>query len=153
ICEENGIATVPILILAEDGKLEHRCQHPRELQQDLFLKPRQLKGSRGTEVVRYSGGKYLRENGATLDYEGLITYIAQRGRQAPLLVQPRIANHPGLADLADQALMRIRVITCLDGEGKPVMTHAVLSNLCKLEPSWPIDIELGAAIDLETGAL
>ena len=153
ICEENGITTVPILILAEDGKLDYRCQHPKELQQDLFLKPRQLKGSRGTEVVRYSGGKYLRENGAALDYDGLIAYVAQRGKQAPLLVQPRIANHPGLAELADQALMRIRVITCLDGGGKPVMTHAVLSNLCKLEPNWPIDIELGAAIDLQTGAL
>jgi hypothetical protein len=49
--------------------------------------------------------------------------------------------------------MRIRVVTCLDEMGKPVITHAVLSNLCKLETNWTTDIEFGAAIDLETGVL
>jgi len=58
-----------------------------------------------------------------------------------------------VADLAERALMRMRVITCLDKDGNPVLTHAVLSNLCKLETSWPTDIELGAAVDLDSGAL
>lgn len=153
ICEENGIATVPILIVAEDGNLEYRCERPAGLQRDLLLKPRQSKGSRGIEVIRYSGGKYLCENGTTLDHDGLIALVARRSKEAPILVQPLIKNHPGLADLADQALMRMRVITCLDQSGNPVLTHAVLSNLCKLETSWPTDIELGAAVDLESGAL
>jgi hypothetical protein len=34
-----------------------------------------------------------------------------------------------------------------------VITHAVLSNLCKLETNWPTDFEFGAAVDLETGTL
>jgi hypothetical protein len=153
ICEENRIPTVPIFIVAEGDKLEYRCERPAGLKQDLFIKPRQSKGSRGIEVIRYSGGKYICENGATLDYDGLIELIARRSREAPVLVQPRIKNHPGLADLADQALMRIRVITCLDDGGNPVITHAVLSNLCKLEPNWPTDIEVGAAIDVESGIL
>jgi hypothetical protein len=153
ICEENGIATVPILIVAEDGNLEYRCERPAGLERDLLLKPRQSKGSRGIEVIRYSDGRYLCENGATLDHDGLIALIAQRSTDAPILVQPLIKNHPGLADLAEQALMRMRVITCLDHGGSPVLTHAVLSNLCKLETTWPIDIELGAAVDLESGAL
>jgi Sugar-transfer associated ATP-grasp len=153
ICEENGIATVPILVVAEDGTLEYRCKRPAGLERDLLLKPRQSKGSRGIEVIRHSGGKYLCENGATLDHDGLIALIARRSREAPILVQPLVKNHPGLADLAEQALMRMRVITCLDQGGSPVLTHAVLSNLCKLETSWPTDIELGAAVDLESGAL
>jgi len=153
ICEENGIPTIPILMIAEDGKLDYRCARPAGLERDLFIKPRQSKGSRGTEAIRYAGGKYITENGATLDFEGLIELIARRSKEEPILVQPLIRNHPGLADLADQALMRIRVITCLDDAGRPVITHAVLSNLCKLETSWPIDIELGAAIDLESGVL
>ncbi|WP_162917114.1 sugar-transfer associated ATP-grasp domain-containing protein [Dongia deserti] len=153
ICEENGIPTIPILIIAEDGQLQNRCEHPAGLEQDLFIKPRQLKGSRGTEVIRYSGGKFTTESGATLDHEGLAEFIARLSKREPILVQPLIKNHAGLADLADQALMRIRVITCLDDAGKPVITHAVLSNLCKLETNWPTDIEFGAAIDLETGAL
>lgn len=153
ICEENGIPTVPVLVVAEDGKLEYRCERPTGLEQDLFIKPRQSKGSRGIEVIRHSGGRYICENGATLDYDGLIELIARRSKEAPILVQPLIKNHPDLADMADQALMRIRVITCLDGSGNPVITHAVLSNLCKLEPNWPTDIELGAAVDLESGVL
>ena len=152
ICEEHGIATVPILIVAEDGTLEHRSQ-PADLKRDLFLKPRQSKGSRGIEVIRYSDGKHVRENGEALDHDGLIALITRLSKEAPMLVQPLIRNHPGLADLADQALMRMRVITCLDEGGHPVLTHAVLSNLCKLETSWPTDIELGAAVDLESGAL
>lgn len=153
ICQENGIPTVPILVVAEEGNLEYRCERPADLERDLFIKPRQSKGSRGIEVIRYCGEKHVCENGATLDHDGLVALIAQRSKEAPILVQPRIDNHPGLADLADQALMRMRVITCLDGAGNPAITHAVLSNLCKLETSWPTDIELGAAVDLASGAL
>jgi len=153
ICEENGIPTIPILVVAEDGKLQYQCDRPTGLEQDLFIKPRQLKGSRGTEVIRYSRGRFTTEDGKTLDHAGLAEFLARRSEREPILVQPLIRNHPGLADLADQALMRIRVITCLDDTGKPVVTHAVLSNLCKLETNWPTDIEFGAAIDLETGAL
>jgi hypothetical protein len=152
ICEENGIPTVPLFMVAENGNLEYRCK-PADLQRDLFIKPRQSKGSRGIEVIHYSDGKFIRENGATLDYDGLIALICQLSKEAPMLVQPWIKNHPGLADMADQALMRMRVITCLDHGGNPVITHAVLSNLCKLETNWPTDIELGAAVDLENGAL
>lgn len=152
ICEENGIPTIPILVVAEDGNLEHRCERI-DLERDLFIKPRQSKGSRGVEVIRYSDGKYIRENGAALDHDGLIELIVQLSREAPMLVQPLVKNHPDIADLADQALMRMRVITCLDSAGKPVITHAVLSNLCKLETRWPTDIELGAAVDLESGTL
>jgi hypothetical protein len=138
--------------IAEDGKLDYRCK-PADLERDLFIKPRQSKGSRGIEVIRYSGGKYIRENGAMLDHDGLIELIVRLSKDAPMLVQPWIKNHPDIADLADLALMRIRVITCLDEAGAPVITHAVVSNLCKLETNWSTDYEYGSAIDLETGVL
>ena len=153
ICEEHGIPTVPILVLAEDGQLQRQCERPAEFEQDLFIKPRQAKGSRGAEVVRFTGGKFVAEDGTTLDHEGLMELIAQRSKGRAILVQPRIRNHPGIADLADQALIRIRVITCLDQDGAPVITHAVLSNLCKLEPNWVTDFEYGAAVELESGVL
>jgi hypothetical protein len=153
ICEEHGIPTVPILVVGEGDTLEYRCDRPAGLQRDLFIKPRQSKGSRGTEVIRYAGGQYTCEDGAKLDYDGLIALIERRAKEMPILVQPLIANHPRLADMAQEALMRMRVVTCQDEAGNPVVTHAVLSNLCKLETKWPTDIELGAAVDLETGAL
>jgi hypothetical protein len=153
ICQKHGVATVPILVVARNGQLEYLSEGPASLEQDLFLKPVKSKGSRGTEAIRYTGGTFHTEQGATLDRDGLIAYIAQRAGAEPILVQPRVVNHPGIADLADQALMRIRVVTILDGAGQPVITHAVLSNLCKLEINWSTDIELGAAIDLDSGAL
>ena len=153
ICEENGIPTVPILAIAEDGQLQRRCERPAEFEQDLFIKPRQSKGSRGAEVIRFSGGKFIAEDGATMDHDGLMGLIARRSKDRAIMVQPRIRNHPGIADLADQALIRIRVITCQDRDGTPVVTHAVLSNLCKLEPNWATDFEYGAGIDLKSGVL
>lgn len=153
ICQEHGIPTVPVLVIADGGNLQYQCENPAALQRDLFIKPRQSKGSRGTEIIRYAGGTFTTEDGTTLDQDGLLELVARRSKEQPFLLQPRIENHPGLADLADQALMRIRVVTCLDEAGKPVITHAVLSNLCKLEPNWPTDTELGAEMDLETGVL
>ncbi len=88
ICEENGIPTVQILVVGEGDTLEYRCERPAGLQQDLFIKPRQSKGSRGIEVIRYAGGKYVCEDGATLDYDGLIALIARRSQETPILVQP-----------------------------------------------------------------
>ena len=123
------------------------------LERDLFIKPRQLKGARGTQLVRHSAGGYVDRNGATLSLDHLLRGIAQRSKEAPLLVQPRIKNHPDLADLADQSLIVIRVITCLDDNGAPVVTHGMLRVLCKLEPDWPTNIELGASVDLRSGNL
>lgn len=151
--ETEGIPTVPILAVAAEGRLSLRCRDRAALERDLFIKPQHSKGSRGTEAIRYVDGRFLTEDGQSLDHDGLAAFVAARAKAKPFLLQPRIVNHPGLADLADQALMRIRAITILDPAGKPVLTHAVLSNLCKLETAWPTDIELGAAIDLETGAL
>jgi hypothetical protein len=153
ICQEHNIPTAPVLAVADGGKLDFQDNTPADLRQDLFLKPRHAKGSRGTEVVRYADGRYVTEDGTRLDYDGLVALIAARAKDESFLVQPRIRNHPGLADLADRALMRIRTVTCQDATGKPVLTHAVLSNLCKLETGWPTDIELGSMIDIETGAL
>jgi hypothetical protein len=41
----------------------------------------------------------------------------------------------------------------MDADGNPVVTHAMLRTLCKLEPDWHTDEEYGAAIDLETGRM
>ncbi len=153
IFEAEGIPTIPVLAVAADGKLDFRCQDPAALERDLFIKPQHSKGSRGTEAIRHVDGRFVTEDGQSLDRDGLGAFVAARAKAEAFLLQPRIVNHPGLADLADRALMRIRAITILDPAGKPVLTHAVLSNLCKLETAWPTDIELGAAIDLETGAL
>ena len=49
----------------------------------------------------------------------------------------------------------MRVVTCLDPDDEPEVTHAMLRVLAKIEPEWDTqpDWEYGAAIDLETGCL
>lgn len=150
---ENVIPCVPILIIAEDGKLQFEQERPSDLERDLFIKPRKLKGARGTEIVRYAGGRYTTASGAGLSRDELLEYLAARSREAPVLVQPLIVNHPELADLAGQALLPLRVITCLDEAGRPAITHAFLRVMCKLEPDWRTNVELGAPIDLGRGTL
>lgn len=153
ICLANNIPTVPILLQAERGELVSVTQDLSQFARDLFIKPRQSKGSRGVEVVSHADGIYVAEDGTSFDHQGLLDFARRRSLKEPILVQPLIRNHDRIADLADVALMRIRVITCLDAKGEPVATHAVLSNLSKLETNWKTDIELGAAIDLASGAL
>jgi ribosomal protein L34 len=152
MCEEHRIPHIPILMTAERGKLTF-WQDRSALARDLFIKPRQLKGARETETLRYVDGKHMDRHGDVLGFEALLAYVATKSRSTSLLVQPRIVNHPGLADLAETSLIVLRVITCLDQHGLPKVTHGMLRVLCKLEPAWLVDLELGAPIDLGTGRL
>jgi hypothetical protein len=58
-----------------------------------------------------------------------------------------------VADLADRSLVTFRILTCLDANGRPTVTHGVLRILSKFEPGWPGDDEYGAPIDLASGRL
>lgn len=153
LCAANGIPNVPTLVFAEKGALAFPLGPDVALERDLFLKPQQLKGARGTEVVRYADGAFVTRNGVRLTRAQLLDHVASRSREAALLVQPYIRCHPDLARLGEQSLPPLRLITCLDGQGKPVVTHGMMRVLCKLEPTWPSDVELGAPVELATGIL
>jgi len=70
-----------------------------------------------------------------------------------MIVQPQLRTHPEIADLADQSLIAIRVLTCLDERGEPVVTHGLLRILSKLEPAWDCRDEFASPIELHTGRL
>jgi len=70
-----------------------------------------------------------------------------------MLLQAMLVNHPAIADLAGRSLIAIRVITCMDASGIPVVTHAMLRVVSKLEPSWHSKREHAAVIDLQSGVL
>lgn len=151
--ERHGIPCVPNLAVAHVGAAELDRPGARALAQDLFIKPRQSKGARGAEMVRFENGLFTIEDERVLNEAQLAGYLLQKSRATTLLVQPRIRNHPDLAELAEASLIVIRLITCLDPDGRPVVTHAMLRVLPKLEPEWPSDLELAAAVDLHTGTL
>ena len=158
-CKEIGVPTPPLLGIARDGVLTFEAGAESRLDQDLFIKPVKSKGSRGIEIFEtIAPGRYRDEAGLQIDRATLVTRVAERSKTGALMVQRRLSNHPAIADLADQSLMAIRVITCLDrdaaGQQKgAIITYAFIRIITRLEPRWPVTFELGIGIDLATGCL
>jgi hypothetical protein len=153
-CRAANIATVPVLATIERGALTPMRRQDEVAQPcDLFLKPRIGKGARGTRLLRHIGmaagvAQYENEDGSRQSLAEIAAGIAESS-----LVQPRLVNHPSLADLASRSLLAVRVITCLDASNQPVVTHGMLRVLGKLEPGWHDVTEYGAPIHLATGRL
>ncbi|MDQ7246626.1 sugar-transfer associated ATP-grasp domain-containing protein [Dongia sedimenti] len=154
-CTRIGVPTPPLLGIARDGVLTLEPGAADKLDQDLFIKPVKSKGSRGIDVFRnIAPGRYRDEAGGEIDRATLVERVAERSKTAALMVQQRLANHPAIADLADQSLMAVRVITCKsDLNEQAIVTYAFVRVITRLEPAWPVTYELGIAIDLATGEL
>jgi hypothetical protein len=154
-CKGIGVPTPPLLGIARDGVLTLEEGAAEKLDQDLFIKPVKSKGSRGIDVFSSTGpGRYRDKAGNEIDRATLMERVAERSRTQALMVQRRLSNHPAIADLAEQSLMAIRVITCKsDLDQNAIVTYAFVRIITRLEPSWPVTYELGIAVDLETGKL
>jgi hypothetical protein len=154
-CTAIGVPTPPLLGIARDGVLTLEDGAAGKLDQDLFIKPVKSKGSRGIDVFSSIGpGRYRDRAGAEIDRAALMERVAERSKTQALMVQRRLSNHPDIADLAEQSLLAIRVITCKsDLDQDAIVTYAFIRIITRLEPSWPVSYELGIAIDLATGKL
>ncbi len=154
------VATPPILVSAEAGALDIR--QPKDLDGDLFVKLRHGRGTKLTQRFhRVAPYRYVDRTGTKFDLDGVLEWLRRRSshgaraKHSALIVQPHLRNHASLADLADQSLLAIRVVTCLDECGMPEVTHGMLRVLAKIEPGWNAtpDTEYGAAIDVSSGVL
>jgi hypothetical protein len=154
-CKGIGVPTPPLLGIARDGALKLEEGAEAKLDQDLFIKPVKSKGSRGIELFRsVAPGRYRDESGVEIDRATLIARVAERSKERALMVQRRLSNHPDVANLADQSLMAIRVITCKsDLDQNAIVTYAFIRIITRLEHAWPVTYELGISVDLATGRL
>ena len=160
-CAAAGIAVPPILLTAIDGEIAWRVPVTCA-DRDLFAKLMRGRGTMKTgQFHRLAPFAYVDRQDRLLSLDDIVEQVRQQsltvvGRKTtPVIVQPRLYNHADLADLAKDSLIVIRAVTCLDRDGVPQMTHAMLRILAKIEPDWDTrpDWEYGAAIDLETGRL
>jgi hypothetical protein len=154
-CKREGIA-VPQTLFESDGEKQVITNQSLEqsFDRDLFCKLRSGRGARGVLMFRrIAPNRYQTPEGDDVDLDALIKRIQVLGIKVPLIVQPRLRNHVELADLADQSLVAVRVLTCLDSESQPIVTHAFLRILSKLEPAWLRKDEYGVPIELDTGRL
>ena len=160
LCAELGIPCIPVLAWIEAGAVHWPEGTDPRLEHDFFVKRRIGKGAYGAGLYQHLPGRGHRTpSGDVLPTETLLSLLAQRSKQAKrpkkgaLLIQPRLHNHPEIADLAEESLIVIRVITCQHKTGVVVVTHAMLRILGMLEPRWRTKVEFAAPIDLESGRL
>jgi hypothetical protein len=158
-CRQLGLSTVPIHFATSHGTpAEVAGNGPFLPPQDLFIKPR--KGCGGSGASRwlyeaglrpgYRGGDGVRRSEAELRAE-----ILRRAQARDLIVQPRLVNHPELADLNCGALATVRVVTCRDENGRFEVTNAAF-RMPRSERSVVDNFHAGgiaAAVEIGSGAL
>jgi len=152
-CQAHGLPVIPILAVARDGRIE---AGERLCEADLFVKPVRARGGKGAERWDYLGnGRYSGGNGLVLDRDAFLDRLRHLSLTKPRLVQPRLRNHPAIADLSNGALATVRALTCLDEQGRPELIAAVFRMA--IGGNRTVDnIHAGgiaAGIDLETGAM
>lgn len=152
-CEQVGLSAVRTWFTC-DARGVHWQIDRQALRGDLFCKPRAGRGARGVLAFQWLGHeRYRAPDGQEIELDALIDRLARIGRRVPMIVQPQLRNHPEIADLADRSLIAIRVLTCLDERGEPIVTHGLLRILSKLEPAWSFRDEFASPIELHTGRL
>jgi hypothetical protein len=154
-CAAQGIATIPILAVAREGVIDRKGDEGG-FDCDLFVKRVRGKGGREVEGWNYIGnGRYRDELGRELDREALLERHAARSFGRPLLIQPRLRNHPAMAGLTNGALATVRAVSCLNERNEAELIGAVLRMA--VGSNHLVDNGhaggIAASIDLATGRL
>jgi hypothetical protein len=152
-----GFATAPTLAAIFEGRNLETASGELVLPAcDLIVKP--AYGAGGQRVLRwdYVGeGRYRRApRGRELAGEKLLRRLRRRSAGRILLVQPRLRNHPAIADLGGGALTTVRMQTALDERGVPELVAA--SYRVPVHDAVVDNIHRGGlacAVDLESGEL
>ncbi|MGH6891445.1 MAG: sugar-transfer associated ATP-grasp domain-containing protein [Dongiaceae bacterium] len=155
-CAENGLPYPRTLMVVEREDAIWRGGPLTDLDRDLFVKRRDSRGAYGTAGYRRTAVfEYLDDHDRRISLAQIIVELVRRSRRESLLVQPLLHTHPAIADLAEDALITLRLVTCLDEQLRPALTIAYFRSVAKLEPRWNIGRleEFASTIDLETGAL
>ena len=153
-CAERGIPAIPVLLSAHNGELRGTAALPRA---DLFVKPVRARGGRGAERWDHVGNGVYRQHrsGQELSAAGFLERLRAMSRSQPLLVQERARNHPAMRDLTNGALSTMRIISCLDEQGRPEIMAAV--QRMAVGRNETVDNVhaggMGVPVDLATGRL
>jgi hypothetical protein len=172
-CRAAGLPCVPV-IMTVDGEGSHWVEEFASdggdrgflPEVDLFAKPVDDKSGSGAERwLDQGGGKYQGAGGSILSGPELVEHLKVRCKELPrtpqFVVQPRVVNHPDIADLSGAVLSTIRLLTCRKEDGgfectnavfkMAVTEEAVVDNFHAGGIAAKVDLvsgELGRAIDL-----
>jgi hypothetical protein len=158
-CRSLGLRTVPIYFAAVEGRPAPVFGAPAALPAaDLFIKP--CKGCGGNGASRWSYeaqpvAGYRGRDGQLRSADDLRAEIVAQSPQRDLIVQPRLVNHPDLADLNSGALATVRIVTCRDEMGGFEFACAAF-RMARSSHSVVDNFHAGgiaAAVDITTGTL
>ena len=120
-CRRSGVSAIPLIGVAKGGKLRFN----RLFRGDWFVKPVDGKGGRGIERWDRVEQGVMRRGTETIAEADVVRRLIHRSMVDPCLIQPRVENHPDLADLNNGALATVRALTCLNETGRPELVGAV----------------------------
>jgi len=156
-CQDHHVPAVPVLLALEQGALTYCRGRDSALPRiDLFIKPNYSKGGHGAERWDYQPpGCYQAPDGTRLTEAELWLRLQRLSFPQGCLVQPRVVNHPLIADLSNGALVTVRIITCRNERGESEVTNAVL-RMARGRNTVVDNFHAGgiaAKVDLQSGAL
>jgi hypothetical protein len=150
-CAEHAIRTVPVL-----ARLDGKAPTEQLPDEDLFVKWVTGRGGRGAQRWdRTAPSTFSSPSGAQLSGDQLLHRLVHESEHHPLLVQSRMRPHRDLLAITTGALPTVRVVTCLDEAGEPVVVAAVLRT--SLGRNRTVDNlhagGIGALVDIGSGTL
>lgn len=156
-CARAEVRTAPVFFAAADGQIlrPEAGVQPVFPPADLFIKPITGRGGTGAEIVRFRDGEYHLADGRALSGIALVAALLEKSRARDLLVQPRLVNHPALADINMGALSTVRIVTATGTDGRGRVIAAAL-RVPSTAGSAVDNFHAGgiaAAVDIETGRL
>jgi hypothetical protein len=130
-CSDHGLPSVPIFLIAENGEFRGGCVQggdgaPRLPAVDLFVKPLGGRGGFGAESWRVERSGLYSDGNVRFPVAELLAHLRRRSLTECCIVQPRLVNHPDIADLSNGALATLRILTVENERGEFEPTHAVL---------------------------
>jgi hypothetical protein len=156
-CRDAGVKAVPVLLVLRNGEIitPEDGEPLSVLRHDLFVKPRIGRGGSNAERWNYDGQDWHNRTLGKLDANGLLKHLASLSVERDYIVQPRIANHPDLADVNNGALATVRVVTCRNEAGGFEATDAAFRMAIGTNDT--VDNfhagGIAAAVDMATGRL
>ncbi|MGE3871757.1 MAG: sugar-transfer associated ATP-grasp domain-containing protein [Parvibaculaceae bacterium] len=157
-CRDTGIKAVPVLLVLSNGEIvaPEGGEALDVLCENLFVKPRIGRGGSDAERWDYDGdGHWNNRAVGTLDASQMLKYLAGLSVTRDYIVQPRVANHPGLTDINNGALATVRIVTCRNEAGGFEATDAAFRMA--IGKNDTVDNfhagGIAAAVDMRTGRL
>jgi Sugar-transfer associated ATP-grasp len=122
-CHSTDIPTPPIIARFDRSGMEQwYCKSSDFPKVDLFIKPINLSCGEGVERWEHVEVCHKWKRADTwLSHSELVSYCRQLAKKHPVIVQPRLRNHPSIEQFSNGALCTLRVVSYHLPKTKPAL--------------------------------